>query len=369
MASDSLYFVSFLGGQTNGSSHNQMQGSHGGPNMMQTSLIGLHNNMNNQQPSGSGVSQVNIGGLHGQPQQGQQSQILGMHQQIISSQGQMVNLQGQSPLNTQGQLVLSRNQLMSQGQMLGASQSLGQAPQRMTPPKQMIPPHNQMMVPQGQTVMQQNPVMEQIMQGNKQGFSNQNPSGVMTGPSQIIRGPTPGLANSMLQFVGQAVSQQGTAGGNPSQGINMQGQVLRQTGPGQHLQQQHETTAQTGSDLGAMLNDISMQQQGNMAAQHQQHLQNMQGNGGQHFSGHGLSFASAFGQGGNGNQLSCGQNPNFPVNKDVTLTSPLLVNLLQSDISAGHFGMNNKQNSNAAKPKKKKPPRKKKNQQGEEHMR
>ncbi|XP_069808246.1 nuclear receptor coactivator 6 isoform X2 [Dendropsophus ebraccatus] len=348
------------GGQTNGSSHNQMQGAHGGPNLMQANLIGLHNNLNNQQTGGGGVNQVNIGGLHGQPQQGPQSQILGMHQQIISSQGQMVNLQGQAPLNTQGQLVLSRNQLMSQGQMLGASQ----APQRMTPPKQMIPPHNQMMVPQGQAVMQQNPVMEQIMQGNKQAFTNQNPAGVMTGPGQIVRGPTPGLTNSMLQFSAQTVSQQGPASGN----ANMQGQVLRQTGPGQHLQQHAETTAQPGSDLGAMLNDISMQQQGNMAAQHQQHLQNMPGNGGQHFAGHGLPFASAFGQGGNGNQLGCGQNPAFPINKDVTLTSPLLVNLLQSDISAGHFGMNNKQNNNATKPKKKKPPRKKKNQQGEEHM-
>ncbi|KAG9473878.1 nuclear receptor coactivator 6 isoform X2 [Eleutherodactylus coqui] len=354
------------GVQTNGSSHNQMQGSHAGPNLMQTNLIGLQNNLNNQQPSGGAVSQINIGGLHSQPQQGSQSQIIGMHQQIISSQGQMVNLQGQAPLNTQGQLVLSRNQLMSQGQMLGASQNLAQAPQRMTPPKQMIPPHNQMMMQQGQPIMQQNPVMEQIMQGNKQGFSNQNPAGVMAGPSQIVRGPTPGLASSMLQFQGQTVPQQGTSAGNSSQGVNMQGQVLRQAGPGQHLQQQHtENTAQTGNDLGSMLNDISMPQQGNMAPQHQQHLQNMSGNG-QHFASHGLPFA--FGQGGNGNQLSCGQGAAFPVNKDVTLTSPLLVNLLQSDISAGHFGMNNKQNANAAKPKKKKPPRKKKSQQGEEHM-
>ncbi|XP_075702219.1 nuclear receptor coactivator 6 isoform X2 [Rhinoderma darwinii] len=356
------------GGQTNGSSHSQMQGSHA--NLMQTNLIGLHN-LNNKQAGGGGASQVNIGGLHGQSQQGPQSQILGMHQQIISSQGQMVNLQGQVPLNTQGQLVLSRNQLMSQGQMLGASQNMSQPPQRMTPPKQMIPSHNQMMLSQGQTIMQQNPVMEQIMQGNKQGFGNQNPAGVMVGPSQIVRGPTPGLANNMLQYSGQTMSQQGTAGGNSALGVNMQGHVLRQTVPGQHHQPQHtESTAQSGSDLGAMLADISMQQPGNMGPQHPQHLQNMPGNGGpgQHFPGHGLPFASAFGQGGNGNQLSCGQNQAFPVNKDVTLTSPLLVNLLQSDISAGHFGMNNKQNSNAAKPKKKKPPRKKKNQQGEEHM-
>ncbi|XP_063816311.1 nuclear receptor coactivator 6 [Pseudophryne corroboree] len=354
------------GGQANGSSHSQMQGSHVGPNLMQANLIGLHNN---QQTSGGGANQVNMGGLHGQSQQGAQSQILGMHQQIISSQGQMVNLQGQAPLTTQGQLVLSRNQLLSQGQMLGASQNLAQTTQRMTPPKQMIPSHNQMMVPQGQTVIQQNPVMEHIMQGSKQGFSNQHPAGTMAGPSQIIRGPTSGVTNNMLQYSGQTISQQGS--GNPSQGVSMQSQVLRHTGPGQHLQQPHaESAAQVSSDLGSMLSDISMQQAANMAQQHPQHLQNMPGNGGpgQHFSGHGLPFNSPFAQGGNGNQLSCGQNSPFPVNKDVTLTSPLLVNLLQSDISAGHFGVNSKQNSSAAKPKKKKPPRKKKNQQGEEHL-
>ncbi|XP_072259805.1 nuclear receptor coactivator 6 [Pyxicephalus adspersus] len=355
-------------GQTNGSSHGQLQGSHGGANVMQTNLIGLHNNLNNQQTSGSGVNQVNIGGLHGQAQQGPQSQILGMHQQIISSQGQMVNLQGQASLNTQGQLVLSRTQLMSQGQMLAGSQTLGQTPQRMTPTKQMIPSHNQMMTAQNQAIMQQNPVMEQIMQGNKQGFNTQNPV-VMAGSNQIIRGQTPGLANNMVQFQGQ--TQQGTVGSNPPQGVNMQSQVLRQPGPGQHLQQAHaETSAQSAGDLGSILPDIPMQQTGNMAPQHPQHLQNMPGNNGpgQHFQGHSLPFSSPFGQGGNGNQLACGQNTAFPVNKDVTLTSPLLVNLLQSDISAGHFGVNSKQNAAAAKPKKKKPPRKKKNQQGEEHL-
>ncbi|XP_018411685.1 PREDICTED: nuclear receptor coactivator 6 [Nanorana parkeri] len=359
------------GGQANGSSHGQLQGSHGGTNVMQTNLIGLHNNLNNLQTSGSGVSQVNIGGMHSQAQQGPQSQMLGMHQQIISSQAQMVNLQGQASLNTQGQLVLSRTQLMSQGQMLAGSQNLGQPPQRMTPPKQMMPSHSQMMTAQNQAMMQQNPVMEQIMQGNKQGFNTQNSAGVMAGPSQIIRGPAPGMPNNMVQFSGQGISQQGTVGGNPSQGVNIQNQVLRQAGPGQHLQQTHaESSAQATGDLGTLLPDLPMQQTGNMASQHAQHLQNMPGNNGpgQHFAGHGLPFNSPFGQGGSGNQLACGQNQSFPVNKDVTLTSPLLVNLLQSDISAGHFGVNSKQNTAAAKPKKKKPPRKKKNQQGEEHM-
>ncbi|CAH2292691.1 nuclear receptor coactivator 6 isoform X1 [Pelobates cultripes] len=355
-------------GQPNGSSHNQMQASHGGSNLMQTNLMGLHSNMNNPQASGSGVNQVNISGMHSQGQQGQQSQLMGMHQQIISSQGQMVSLQGQAPLNSQGQLVLSRSQLVPQGQMMGTSQNqnMGQAPQRITPPKQMIPSHNQLMTSQGQALMPQNSVMEQIMQGGKQGFNTQNQTGGMAGPSQILRGPTPNLPSNMVQYSGQALSQQGAISGNPTQGVSMQGHVLRQIVPGQHLQQSlGEAPNQTGSDLNSMLSDLPMQQTGNMAAQH---MQNMPGNGGpgQHFAGHGLSFGSPFSQGANGNQMTCGQNPGFPVNKDVTLTSPLLVNLLQSDISAGHFGVNSKQNSGAAKPKKKKPPRKKKNQQEEQ---
>ncbi|KAM4622792.1 nuclear receptor coactivator 6 isoform 2-T3 [Discoglossus pictus] len=356
------------GAQANGSSHGQMQGVHGGPNMMQANLMGLHSNLSNQQAGGSGVNQVNMVGLHGQSQQVQQSQLMGMHQQIISSQGQMVNLQGQAPLNTQGQLVLSRTTLMSQGQMLGATQNqnLGQATQRITPPKQMLTSHNQMMVSQGQAMLQQNPVMEQIMHGGKQGFNTRDPAGNMAGPSQINRGPN--LAGNMVQYSGQTIPQQGTIN-NPSQVVNMQGQVLRPTGPSQHLQQQHgDTNTQGGGDLSSMLPELSMQQTGNMAAQH---LQNMPGNSGpgQHFAGHGLPFSSPFAQGGNGSQMSCGQNSAFPVNKDVTLTSPLLVNLLQSDISAGHFGVNNKQNnSNAIKPKKKKPPRKKKVPPGEDQM-
>ncbi|XP_004918587.2 nuclear receptor coactivator 6 isoform X2 [Xenopus tropicalis] len=355
------------GGSVNGSSHSQMQVSHGGPNVMQNNLMGIHSNLNNQQAGGSVVNQVNMASLHGQNQQANQSHLLSMQQQIISSQGQMVNLQGQAPLNTQAQqLVLSRNQLMPQGQMMGTSpgQNMGQAPQRMTPPKQMLQSHNQMMTPQGQSMMQQ---MEQIIQGNKQGFNAQSPAGVMGGPNQIIRGANAGLQNAMVQFPGQ-VSQQGAVN-NSSQGVNMQGQVLRAPVPGQHLQQTHgDGVAQPGSDLNSLLPDLSMPPTGNMAPQHMQGMPGGSGPG-QHFPGHGLPFGSPFGQGGNGNQMGCGQNPSFPLNKDVTLTSPLLVNLLQSDISAGHFGVNNKSNNNTpAKPKKKKPPRKKKNQQSEEQM-
>ncbi|KAG8446223.1 hypothetical protein GDO86_013899 [Hymenochirus boettgeri] len=357
------------GGPVNGSSHNQMQASHAGPNLMQNNLMGLHNNLNNQQSNTGGLNQVNMVGMHGQSQQANQSQLLGMHQPIIS-QGQMVNLQGQAPLNTQAQqMVLSRNQLLSQGQMLGSSpsQNLGPAPQRMTPPKQMLQSHGQMMAPQGQALMQQNAVMEQIMQANKPIFNTQNPAGVMAGPGQITRIQAAGLQNAMVQFSGQTVSQQGSVN-NGAQGVNMQGQVLRAAVPGQHLQQTHgETSVQPGSDLGSLIPDIAMQQAGNMTSQH---LQNIPGGAiPGHFAGHGLPFGSPFAQGNNGNQMGCGQNPSFPMNKDVTLTSPLLVNLLQSDISSGHFGVNNKQNNNTnAKPKKKKPPRKKKNQQTEEPM-
>ena len=93
------------------------------------------------------------------------------------------------------------------------------------------------------------------------------------------------------------------------------------------------------------------------------HVQAMQGNSASrnHFSGHGMPFNAPFIGAPNGNQMFCGQNLGFPVNKDVTLTNPLLVNLLQSDISAGNFGVNNKQNNIDANKLKKKTPWQKKN--------
>ncbi|XP_050169420.1 nuclear receptor coactivator 6 isoform X3 [Myiozetetes cayanensis] len=371
--------VQHTGGQGSGPPQTQMQAAHGPPNMMQTNLMGLHGNMNNQQTGATGVPQVNMGNMQGQPQQGPQSQLMGMHQQIVSSQGQMVNIQAQGSLNPQNQMILSRTQLMPQGQMMVTpqNQNLGPSPQRMTPPKQMIPQqgqqmmstHNQMMGPQGQVLLQQNSMMEQMMttqmQGNKQPFNTQNQSNVMTGPAQLMRGPTPNMQGNMVQFTGQMMAQQGPVNGNPSQVMGIQGQVLRPTGPGPHISQQlGDTTPTTNNDvnLTQMLPEVPVQQP-NMVPSH---MQGMQGNSasGSHFSGHGLPFNPGFSGTPNGNQVSCGQNPVFPVNKDVTLTSPLLVNLLQSDISAGHFGVNNKQNNqNPNKPKKKKPPRKKKNSQ------
>ncbi|KAK2511706.1 Ncoa6 [Columba guinea] len=372
--------VPHTGGQGSGPPQNQLQAAHGPPSMMQTNLMGLHGNMNNQQAGAGGVSQVNMGNIQGQPQQGPQSQLMGMHQQIVSSQGQMVNIQAQGSLNPQNQMILSRTQLMPQGQMMVTpqNQNLGPSPQRMTPPKQMIPQqgqqmmstHNQMMGPQGQVLLQQNSMMEQMMttqmQGNKQPFSTQNQSNVMTGPAQLMRGPTPNMQGNMVQFTGQMMAQQGPVNGNPSQVMGIQGQVLRPTGPGPHISQQlGDTTTTTNNDvnLAQMLPDVPVQQP-NMVPSHMQAMQGNNNASGSHFSGHGLPFNTGFSGTPNGNQISCGQNPVFPVNKDVTLTSPLLVNLLQSDISAGHFGVNNKQNNqNANKPKKKKPPRKKKNNQ------
>ncbi|XP_053101989.1 nuclear receptor coactivator 6 isoform X2 [Hemicordylus capensis] len=374
--------VQHTGGQGNGPPQNQMQIQHGPPNMMQTNLMGLHGNINNQQTGNSGVPQVNMGNMQPQPPQGPQSQLMGMHQQIVSSQGQMVNIQPQGSLNAQNQMILSRAQLLPQGQMMVApqNQNLGPSQQRITPPKQMIPQqgqqmmaaHNQMMGPQGQVLLQQNSMMDQMMtnqmQGNKQPFNSQSQSNVMTGPAQIMRGPTPNMQGNMTPFPGQMITQQGPVNGN-SQVMGIQGQVLRPTGPNTHMSQQlGDTTTTTNSDLTQMLPDVSMQQ-GNMVPPHLQGLQGNSNTSGSHFAGHGMPFSAPFSGGQNGNQISCGQNPGFPINKDVTLTSPLLVNLLQSDISAGHFGVNSKPNNqNTNKPKKKKPPRKKKNNQQAEQI-
>ena len=123
------------------------------------------------------------------------------------------------------------------------------------------------------------------------------------------------------------------------------------------MAQQHgdpATTANNDVSLSQMMPDVSMQQS-NMVPPH---VQAMQGNSasGNHFSGHGMPFNAPFNGAPNGNQMSCGQNPGFPVNKDVTRTNPLLVNLLQSDISTGNFGVHNKQNNINANKQKKKPP-------------
>uniref|UniRef100_A0A4W5JVZ6 Nuclear receptor coactivator 6 TRADD-N domain-containing protein n=1 Tax=Hucho hucho TaxID=62062 RepID=A0A4W5JVZ6_9TELE len=150
-----------------------------------------------------------------------------------------------------------------------------------------------------------------------------------------------------------------------------QQQAILQQQQQQATQQHPHTLGDPSSctgDMGSvqqMLQDMQgqQQQQGMTGIGGPQHMQ--VGNG--HFPGHGMNFNPQF-----GGQMtmsgSCAQAGGFPVNKDVTLTSPLLVNLLQSDISASQFGPGGKQGAGGpgqAKPKKKKPPRKKKPKVGE----
>ncbi|XP_072099353.1 nuclear receptor coactivator 6 isoform X2 [Mobula birostris] len=352
--------------------------SHGPTNVMQTNLLGLHGNMNNQQSLNTQVNMSNVQG-----QQGPQSQFIGMHQQIAPSQGQVMNVQSQGP-HPPNQMIISRPQLIQNQMMMATSQSHSAvAPgQRMTPPKplhsqqgqQIMTTHGQLIGPQGQVVLQQSQMMglpEQIVvsqvQGNKQGFNNQNPQNVIAGPGQMMRGPAVNSQGSMVQFSTQMI-QQNPLNGN-SQGIGIQGQGLRPSVP--HVNQQHgdHTTSASDVNVTQMLPDLQMQQ--SVVASH---LQTMQaGNStGSHFSTHSMAFSAPYSTTASGSQVSLVTASGFPNNKDVTLTSPLLVNLLQSDITSAQFAMSNKQNSQAInKPKKKKPSRsqKKKNngsQQAEE---
>ncbi|XP_072371274.1 nuclear receptor coactivator 6 isoform X2 [Scyliorhinus torazame] len=373
--------VQHAGGQNNAASQNLMNvQSHGPPNVMQANLVGLHGNMNNQQ---SITTQVNVGNVQGQ--QGPQSQFIGMHQQVAPSQSQMMSIQSQG-LHPSNQMIISRPQLIQNQMMMAASQSHNIIPsgQRMIPPKQLhsqqgqqiMTTHGQLIGPQGQVILQQSPMMglsEQIVvsqvQGNKPGFNNQNQQNVIAGPGQMMRGPATNSQGNMVQFSTQMI-QQNPLNGNSSQGIGMQGQVLRPSVP--HLTQQHgDLTSANDVNLTQMLPDVQMQQ--SVVASHMQTMQ-AGSSAGPHFPGHGMPFSAPYSTAASGSQMSLATASGFPNNKDVTLTSPLLVNLLQSDITSAQFAMTNKQNNqNANKPKKKKPSRsqKKKNngaQQPEEQM-
>ncbi|XP_078092920.1 nuclear receptor coactivator 6 isoform X2 [Mustelus asterias] len=364
--------VQHTGGPNNAASQNPMNvQSHGPPNVMQANLVGLHGNMNNQQ---SITTQVNVGTVQGQ--QGPQSQFIGMHQQIAPSQNQMMNIQSQG-LHPSNQMIISRPQLIQNQMMMAPSQSHNLIPSgpRMTPPKQLhsqqgqqiMTTHGQLIGPQGQVILQQSQMMglsEQIVvsqvQGNKPGFNNQNQQSTIAGPGQMMRGPATNAQGNMVQFSTPMI-QQNPLNGNPSQGIGMQGQVLRPSVP--HLTQQHGdlTTSANDVNLTQMLPDVQMQQ--NVVASHMQTMQ-AGSSAGPHFSGHGMPFSAPYSTTVSGSQMSLATASGFPNNKDVTLTSPLLVNLLQSDITSAQFAMTNKQNNqNANKPKKKKPSRsqKKKN--------
>lgn len=105
------------------------------------------------------------------------------------------------------------------------------------------------------------------------------------------------------------------------------------------MAQQHgdPATIANNDSSSQMMPDVSMQQSTMFP---RPHVQAMQGNSAprNYFSGHRMPFNAPSIGAPNGNQMFCGQNLGFPVNKDVTRTNPLLVNLLQSDISTGNFG-------------------------------
>ncbi|XP_069740346.1 nuclear receptor coactivator 6 isoform X2 [Narcine bancroftii] len=368
------------GGLSNAASQNPMNvQSHGPTSVMQANLLGLHGNVGNQQ---SMNTQVNMGNAQGQ--QGPQSQFIGMHQQIAPSQVQVMNVQSQGP-HQSNQMIISRPQLIQSQMMMATSQShnVVASGQRKTPPKQLhsqqgqqiMTTHGQLIGPQGQVVLQQSQMMglpEQIVvsqvQGNKQGFNNQNHQNVIAGPGQMMRGPATNSQGNLVQFSTQMI-QQNPLNGN-SQGLGIQGQGLRPSVP--HITQHSDhTTSASDVNVTQMLPDLQMQQSAVSS-----HLQTMQpGNtAGPHFSAHGMTFNAPYSTTASGSQVSLVTASGFPNNKDVTLTSPLLVNLLQSDITSAQFAMTNKQSSQTVnKPKKKKPSRsqKKKNsgtQQPEEQM-
>ncbi|XP_029580834.1 nuclear receptor coactivator 6 isoform X3 [Salmo trutta] len=398
------------GAQSSASTPNNMQGpSHSQPNVM-----GLHSGMAGQPPG------TTSGPSMGHP--GLQTQMMGLQSQPVSSSpSQMV--QGGGP----GQTVLSRPLNPGQrGGMTPPKQLMPQQGQGVMHSQVVGGQGHQAMLLQQQQQQQQNSMMEQMqqMQGNKQAFGVKGQAGVM--PGQMMRGPSPNVPGNMSQFqqaqVGQQQQQmaqlqqqqqqqhqlqhqqmtqqqpqQVPMGGNPNQAMGMHSQMrlpsghplvqqqlqqqqLQQQKQQQAIlqQQQQQATQQhphalgdpsgcTG-DMGSvqqMLQDMQgqQQQQGMTGIGAPQHMQ--VGNG--HFPGHGMNFNPQF-----GGQMPmsglCAQAGGFPVNKDVTLTSPLLVNLLQSDISASQFGPGGKQGAGGpgqAKPKKKKPPRKKKPKVGE----
>lgn len=151
----------------------------------------------------------------------------------------------------------------------------------------------------------------------------------------------------MAQISGQILPQQGPVNDSPSQVIGIQKQVVWPPGPSPHIAQQHgdsTSTANNDVSLSQMMPGVSMSQT-NMASPSPTFRPCRETALGNHFSGHRMSFNAPFSGAPNGNQMICGQNPDFLVNKYVIITSPLLVNLLHSDISAGHLGVSNKQNN------------------------
>lgn len=326
------------------------------------------------------------------PQQGQG---------VMHGQGQMVGGPGhQAMLLQQQQQQQQQNSMMEQmvaNQMQGNKQAFGgkipagvmpgqmmRGPSPNVPgnmaqfqgqvgPQQMTPQQQQQMAQlqqQQQQLQQQQHQLQQLQQQQQQQQQPQHQQMSQQQPQQV---PLAGNPNQAMGMHGQ---QMRLPVGHPLIQQQLQQQQLQQKQQQQAMlqQQQQQAVQQHPHPMGdpnngsgemgvqQMVPDIQAQQQQGMMGGGQ-HMQ--MGNG--HFAGQNMNFNSQFPSqmpmGG-----ACGQPGGFPVSKDVTLTSPLLVNLLQSDISASQFGPGGKQGAgggNQAKPKKKKPPRKKKAKEAE----
>lgn len=321
-------------------------------------------------PQGQAImqNQNQLGGGQGHQalllQQQQQQQQNARMEHIVANQ-----IQGNKQVfGPKGQPGVMQGQMMRgpspniQGNMPQFQSQMGQ--QQMTPQQQIA--HLQQ---QQQLQLQQQQLQQQQLQ-----LQHQQPQQVQMQQQQ--------LQQPHQQMI-QQQSQQIPMNGNPNQALGMHGPQMRL--PGNHhlvqqqLQQkqqqqqvmlQQQAGQQHQNQLGDSSGNADISQQMVPDLQNQQQQQGMLGNsqlmqvGNGHFPGHGMSFNPQFaGQMPIGGP--CGQAGGFPVNKDVTLTSPLLVNLLQSDITASQFGPGGKQGTgavaaNQVKPKKKKPPRKKK---------
>ncbi|XP_065142660.1 nuclear receptor coactivator 6 isoform X5 [Paramisgurnus dabryanus] len=323
-------------------------------------------------PQGQGVmqSQNQLSGGQGHQalllQQQQQQQQNAMMEHMVASQLQSNNqafghkgqpgvmqgpmMRGPSP-NIQGNLPQFQSQIGQQQMTQQQQQQIAHLQQQQQLQQQQLQQQQQQLQMQHQQPQQQQQ-MQQLQQPHQQIVQQQSQQIPMNGnPNQALGIHGPQLRLSGNHHIVQQQLQQ-----------KQQQQVMMQQ---QQTGQQHTNQLADGSinaDIGQqMVPDMQNQQQQQTMLSGSQHLQ--VGNG--HFPNHGMAFNSQF-----SGQVPCGQAGGFQINKDVTITSPLLVNLLQSDISASQFGPGGKQgtggvSANQAKPKKKKPPRKKKPKAGE----
>lgn len=378
-------------------------GTTAGPNMgqqqaaLQTQMMGLQHQAQpvssspSQMVQGQGGGQTVLSRPIGQGQRGGMTPPKQMMPQqgqgVMHGQGQMVGGQGHHAMLLQQQQQNSMMEQMVANQMQGNKQAFGgkippgvmpgqmmrgpspnvsgnmaqfqgQVPQQMTPQQQQ-----QLAQLQQQHQLQQQQLQQQQQQQHQQMNQQQpqqvqisgNPNQTMSMHGQQMRLPTGHHLIQQQQLQQQQFQQQ--------QQQQKQQQAMMQQQQQQQAAQQHQHVIgdpnSGAGDMGVqqMVPDMQAQQQQGMIGA-PQHMQ--MGNG--HFAGHGMNFNPQFpGQMPIGGP--CGQPGGFPVSKDVTLTSPLLVNLLQSDISASQFGPGGKQGAGGdsqAKPKKKKPVRKKK---------